>query len=101
VLALVVTFVTTIIVISAMSLGLAMLNVFVRDTAFLVGFGLRILFYITPIIYSIERVPENYRWLVNINPLAQLIDLFNRALVYPETVNIMSNFTILAISIFS
>ncbi|MEZ8611612.1 MULTISPECIES: ABC transporter permease [Vibrio] len=101
VLALVITFITTIIVISAMSLGLAMLNVFVRDTAFLVGFGLRILFYITPIIYSIDRVPENYRWLVNINPLAQLIDLFNRALVYPETVNIMNNLTILTISIFS
>ncbi|WP_413111977.1 ABC transporter permease [Thaumasiovibrio sp. DFM-14] len=93
--ALVITFIATIAVISSMSLALAMLNVFVRDTAFLVGFGLRMLFYITPIIYSIERVPERYHWLIDINPLAQLVDLFNRALIYPETVNIVTNFIIL------
>ncbi|OBT13664.1 hypothetical protein A9264_15270 [Vibrio sp. UCD-FRSSP16_10] len=95
--ALVLTLVATIIVVSALSLVLAILNVFVRDTAFLVSFGLRILFYITPIIYSADRIPEKHRWLVDFNPLAQLIDLFYKSLIYPETVSISHNFIVLAL----
>lgn len=97
-LALVLTFITTVILISSLSLGLAMLNVFVRDTAFLVSFGLRIFFYITPIIYSKDRVPENYQWLVTLNPFAYLVDLFNKALVYPHEVVLSNNIIILSIS---
>ncbi len=85
------TFVTAMILISALSLALAMLNVFVRDTAFLVGFGLRILFYITPILYSKERVPENHQWLIDFNPLAHLVDMFNLSLIYTDQV-VLSNY---------
>ena len=87
VLALIFTLLITQVTITALSLGLAILNVFVRDTAFLVGFGLRILFYITPIIYSAERVPQNFQFLVKLNPFAHLINFFNNALLYTDRVN--------------
>ncbi|TDR75279.1 ABC-type polysaccharide/polyol phosphate export permease [Photobacterium lutimaris] len=87
VMALLYTMIISQITITALSLGLAILNVFVRDTAFLVGFGLRILFYITPIIYSRERVPENYQILVDLNPFAHLIEYFNNALIFTDKVN--------------
>lgn len=85
--ALVLTFVITIITISALSLLLAILNVFVRDTAFLVGFGLRILFYVTPIIYPPSRVPEKFRFLIELNPFAHLISFYNNALIYTDKVS--------------
>lgn len=85
--ALVLTFAITMVSVSALSLFLAMLNVFVRDTAFLVGFGLRILFYITPIIYPASRVPESFRFLIELNPFAHLIGFYNNALIYTDKVN--------------
>ena len=85
--ALTLTFITSMVAVSALSLLLAMLNVFVRDTAFLVGFGLRILFYVTPIIYPASRVPENFRFLVELNPFAHLISFYNNALIYTDKVN--------------
>ncbi|MCF7355618.1 ABC transporter permease [Vibrio sp. CK2-1] len=84
--ALALTFAITMISISAISLFLAILNVFVRDTAFLVGFGLRILFYVTPIIYPPSRVPENYRFLIELNPFAHLIGFYNNALIYNDKI---------------
>lgn len=85
--ALVMTFVISMVAVSALSLALAMLNVFVRDTAFLVGFGLRILFYVTPIIYPASRVPQNFQFLIELNPFAHLIDFYNNALIYTDKVN--------------
>lgn len=84
--ALVLSFLISMVAVSALSLCLAMLNVFVRDTAFLVGFGLRILFYITPIIYPSSRVPESFRFLVELNPFAHLITYYNNALIYTDNV---------------
>ena len=92
------TFLTSVLVISAFALVLAILNVFVRDTAFLVGFSLRILFYITPIIYSRDRVPANYQWMITINPFAYLVEFYNKALVYPETANLTENVAALVIA---
>ncbi len=84
--ALAITFLTSLVAVSALSLFLAVLNVFVKDTAFLVGFGLRILFYLTPIIYPADRVPENFRFLVDLNPFAHLINYYNNALIYTDKV---------------
>ena len=66
---------------------MAILNVFIRDTAFLVGFGLRILFYVTPIIYDEKRVPVHYRWLVGLNPLAHLVSYYNNSLLITNHVS--------------
>lgn len=98
--ALALTFLITMVAVSALSLLLAMLNVFVRDTAFLVGFGLRILFYITPIIYPASRVPEKFRFLVDLNPFAYLIDYYNNALIYTDQVQYDTLFYALIVSSF-
>ena len=41
-------------------------------------------FYLTPIIYPIERLPENVRVLLAFNPLLYLVDLFRLPLYYGE-----------------
>ena len=47
-----------------------------RDFAFLVGFGVQLAMYATPIIYPASMVPEKYAFLMNSNPMAPVIECF-------------------------
>lgn len=58
---------------------LAGLHVFLRDTSQVVALGLGMLSFLTPIFYSASLVPRRLRWVVQINPFAQLIEAFRDA----------------------
>ena len=45
-----------------------------RDLANLVGFGVQLMMYATPVIYPASAVPEKYRWLAQLNPLTPVIE---------------------------
>jgi lipopolysaccharide transport system permease protein len=45
-----------------------------RDLSFLLSFGIQLLMYATPVIYSLSSVPEKYRWLISLNPMSQIIE---------------------------
>jgi len=47
-----------------------------RDLTFLVGFGVQLLMYATPIIYPLSAAPEKYRIYIALNPLSGLIETF-------------------------
>lgn len=53
---------------------------FFRDLERFIGLGIMLMFYCTPILYSIDMIPDEYRWMVNYNPLATMVlcwrDLF-------------------------
>lgn len=53
----------------------------VRDLQPLLSVLLRLLFFITPIFYTIDRVPEVYRPLIYINPLTPIVALSRTALL--------------------
>ena len=48
---------------------LAAVTVTYRDFRFVITFMLQIWMYLTPVIYPITFVPENWRWLLYINPM--------------------------------
>ncbi|HEY3853767.1 MAG TPA: ABC transporter permease [Verrucomicrobiae bacterium] len=50
-----------------------------RDLAQLVGFSVQIMMFATPIIYPVSFVNPNYRWVVDCNPLAAIIETFRFA----------------------
>lgn len=52
-----------------------------RDLSNLLGFGVQLWMYITPVIYPTSSVPEKYRILVYINPVAPLIEAFKFGLI--------------------
>ena len=52
------------------------LMVVFRDTKNLLAFILMVWMYLTPIMYPISIVPEEYRFLFYINPLTSLVDTF-------------------------
>ena len=50
-----------------------------RDLQQLLGFGTQLLMYASPIIYPISTAPENWRWVLYINPLTAVIEMFRKA----------------------
>ena len=58
-----------------------------RDLAQLVGFGVQLWMYATPVVYPSSIVPERYQWLMAINPMAPIIEAFRYAFLGVGTVN--------------
>ena len=56
-----------------LSLTIASLNLFFRDLERLTGLLVTFLLFLTPVVYSDDMIPEGYRWLVYVNPVAPLI----------------------------
>jgi ABC-type polysaccharide/polyol phosphate export permease len=63
------------------ALPLAALNLFFHDVRYLVGVVLMIWFYITPVIYPVEIVPERYKLFFEFNPLALVVNAYRRVLL--------------------
>ncbi len=63
---------------------LASVGVFVRDVGHAVALATQMLFFVTPIFYSIDRIPERFRWPLAINPLAHAIEDVRRVLMRGE-----------------
>ncbi|MGD9613016.1 MAG: ABC transporter permease [Kiritimatiellia bacterium] len=47
-----------------------------RDLQVLVGFGVQLWMYATPVIYPLSSMPEKYRWLVAANPMSAVVETF-------------------------
>jgi lipopolysaccharide transport system permease protein len=47
-----------------------------RDLTFLVGFGIQLLMYATPVIYPMSAIPDKYRWIILANPMSAPIETF-------------------------
>ena len=47
-----------------------------RDLQFLIGFGVQLLMYATPIIYPLSFASEKYRFLIELNPLTPIFEAF-------------------------
>lgn len=47
-----------------------------RDLTQLIGFGVSLWMWATPIVYPISLVPDKYRFLIYFNPMAPIIELF-------------------------
>ncbi|TGD79635.1 ABC transporter permease [Hymenobacter wooponensis] len=69
-----------IVLIASMSLGLGMtvsvLTGKYRDLSYIISLGIRLLMFLTPVVYPINYVDEKWRWIVQLNPLTPLFELF-------------------------
>ena len=64
-----------------LSLPLAALNLFFHDVRYLVGVALTLWFYITPIIYPVDIVPDRYQILFDLNPNSLFINAYRRVVL--------------------
>ncbi|NOK60614.1 MAG: ABC-type polysaccharide/polyol phosphate export permease [Chloroflexi bacterium AL-W] len=63
---------------------LASLGVFIRDVSYTVSLIVQVLFFLTPIFYSIEFVPEPFRTIINLNPLTAILENIRRVVLWNE-----------------
>jgi lipopolysaccharide transport system permease protein len=50
-----------------------------RDLSFLITFGVQLLMYASPIIYSSTTIPLRFQFYVQLNPLSSIIESFRNA----------------------
>ena len=75
------------------------INVYVRDAEYIINFIVNMLFYATPIIYSADLFPRSIAWVLNLNPLAVIINSYRDILYYHQLPNFVQLFGVLAFSI--
>jgi lipopolysaccharide transport system permease protein len=61
--------------------ALGALSVLVPDTRQVVSFGLIFWMYATPIFYPLSMVPERFRWVYQLNPMAYLVEAYRGAVL--------------------
>jgi lipopolysaccharide transport system permease protein len=49
-----------------------------RDLSFLITFGVQLFMYVTPVIYPLSNFPNKFKFLIKLNPLTGIIELFKR-----------------------
>jgi len=63
------------------SLWFSALHTRYRDIQHLVPFLVQVWMYTTPIFYPIEKIPPQYLWLYNLNPMVGVVQYFRRVLL--------------------
>lgn len=65
------------------SLGLgwffAAVNVKYRDVRYILPFFIQLLIYITPVIYPVSVIPAKFQWILYLNPMTGVIEVFKAA----------------------
>jgi len=58
-----------------------------RDLRFLVTFGVQLLMYATPVIYPSSTIPEQFAWIIKLNPMTPIIEAFRYAFLGAGSAN--------------
>ena len=72
-----------------LGLVLGVLNVFIRDVGQIVPILLQFGFWFTPIVYTINIIPEQFRDLLSINPMYHVVLSFQNVLVFQKPPDLM------------
>lgn len=66
------------------SFFISSLSVFVRDMQYVVGIVLQVLFFMTPVFYPVENVPERFRMILEFNPLSNMLLQGRQVMLFGE-----------------
>lgn len=50
------------------------ITVYLRDIQHFIGVLLQLLFYAAPVVYSPSTIPNEFRWILNLNPMTYVIN---------------------------
>jgi len=59
-----------------------------RDLTHLVAFGVQLWMFATPVVYPASSVPANWQWLLAVNPMAPVIEMFRYAFLGTGSVSL-------------
>lgn len=72
-------------------------NIRYRDVNYLVGIGLQVWFYATPIVYAIDSIPSGYQRVLQLNPLTSFV-YGMRQVVYAQGMPTLLNWLMMVLS---
>ncbi|MFN7147874.1 MAG: ABC transporter permease [Microthrixaceae bacterium] len=78
-------------------LVLGVANIRFRDVFYLVGIGMQVLFYATPIVYPLDIVPENAQRILELNPMTAYVYAM-RQCVYSLDLPTTTNWLVMVLS---
>lgn len=82
------------------ALFLSSLGAFVRDISQITGVLATVLMFLSPIFFSIDTIPSEFRVFMNFNPLTYFIEESRKVLFFSQYPDLQSNFICLIISVF-
>lgn len=83
------------------TLILSAINVYVRDSEYIVGFFMNLLFYATPILYTSTLFANSpIKYLINLNPMTTIIECYRDILFYQSMPHLKSLAIVLIASLF-
>jgi lipopolysaccharide transport system permease protein len=71
-----------------------------RDLRFLVGFGVQLWMYATPVVYPLSTIPIRWRWVFTANPVAPVVENFRFAFLGVGGVSLVHTLVSLAVTLF-
>jgi lipopolysaccharide transport system permease protein len=73
---------------TGMGITVSALTTKYRDLKQLLGFGMTLWMYATPVVYPMSQVPEKWRWIFVANPVSPIIETFRYSLLGKGTLDI-------------
>jgi lipopolysaccharide transport system permease protein len=70
-----------------------------RDLTHLVGFGVQLWMFATPVVYPASSLPDKWRWILILNPMAPIVEAFRYAFLGSGLINLQSWLISLAITV--
>jgi lipopolysaccharide transport system permease protein len=58
-----------------------------RDFIFVVGFGVQLWMYATPVVYPMSQIPLKWQWIYSLNPVAAVMEIFRCAFLGTGTIH--------------
>lgn len=66
------------------------INVYIRDAEYIINFFIMMLFYGTPVLYSMDMFPTKIRMILNLNPMTPIIESYRDIFFYQKLPNFSS-----------
>ena len=79
--------------------ALSAINVYIKDTEYLITFFINMLFYATPILYEATLFPESIRFILYLNPMTQVVEAYRNIFLYHQLPNLEGFVYLVVISI--
>ncbi len=86
-----------------LSIGLSFIvssiTVYFRDIQHFINVFLQLLFYGTPIVYSLQTIPEEFRWILHLNPMTYIIEGYRNIFYYQQKPDVGHIFGVIVLGI--
>jgi len=93
-------FIIQVFLMTGISLIVSAFNLFYRDIQYLLNLVIILWMYVTPIMYPVEIIPSQYRFIFSLNPMAVIVNAYRQVLLSNAAPNFNSLYIAFLISIF-